>query len=476
MLLRSNSDTDLFSNKEFIDNMQKNISRLNSHSKLQQRSNSKRSTKRLSYDERIKFQALRLEKHISGKIKPVNEEELRYKMESKYFLLDFFTVLKNCEKYFKWFILDNLKFEADIYLSILNGKINSLLQKQQGKEINSQSIFESLAELEAIMKQFMELSSEELYLIVKNILISELNNIAKYNRSLCPFDGKYLNTFDSIYTKAKIIISRVTYKIDFYNIFINHLVKLLDDFLMDFLFNSNFSEWKGNLKFYKIFGIYYKLQNKFFKEVNNSKYSPAMNSISTKIFSFASYFLKNFHYQFQKDKYDKSEFRRVSSFMTKYQRLNCDEQLNVGFMKKFNAKFHFNFSPKANVNFLREKNVFSLYPFLYFNSLTIHWKEMYIEEKDVKVKCRICEFEILEKKIAVHSYICSQKHGWKQQVSEINKSLTECVDQFKEMLLNYDHIENDLNLSSPLLKKGIININSIANNFEVFNGDKVNKK
>lgn len=199
----------------------------------------------------------------------------------------------------------------------------------------------------------------------------------------------------------------MAHKIDYYNLFLNHILKELNEINQTFienvldLFNEPSNEIFDDLNFYKINVIFYRLLEKYFKNNKDKSVSPTtnINSISIKIPSFANYFLKNFHVYFHKEKNENGLLLLKDNYLKDCSCLSSNvvrrrSRMDMYFHKLPKRKFSFDLFMKhilrisTTTSFFENKKLF-LDLYLYFNAKLIRWKEEFFGDDKFNKKERL---------------------------------------------------------------------------------------
>jgi hypothetical protein len=260
----------------------------------------------------------------------------------------------------------------------------------------------------------------------------------------------------------------MTYKIDYYNMYLNHTINKLKDHFIKFL--ESLTDIIDFDQYIKVILVYYKLFNKFHKEENiyfnfftNSQeiLMESRNRLTSKVSYFPAYFSVNFHKVFNKKGQTHHQHKQMiasstSLIFNSFQALDSkDSKLNKA--KDFVLK-------------TQKKNSDSLFSELivHLNSKLMNWKSSLIEQ-DCEIKCRICETNIQAKVLVLHSYICSQKQNWKKKIKYLNEIIKKLMP--KNDLLQMTFQQNDLcvNITNSPVRDAYfsnVNHNTIDFNFE----------
>lgn len=307
--------------------------------------------------------------------------------------------------------------------------------------------------------------------MVKNLFVNEMNRISESITSNLKenINSEKINKY--ILSLVFFIISPVSYKVDFYSLYLNYISKLCENKFLSIFEKVGVSDIEL-LNYYNMLVIVFKLQKKFYREINNNKItSHEINNISTKINCYSFYLFKNFPHYLLKDKREK-----VFNIFTddKIIQKNSFKFISPSNLRKKIANkenFYVSYLYYSNENFKNSNlNKFEDIT-LYFTSKLIKWKACYLEEEKEPIRCKICEKEIKEKELAMHSFICSHKFEWKDQVTFCNEELSLVLENLNILEMKYNDIlsSEDCTRLTPLTKElGLINFKDMIKKVKYF--------
>jgi serine/threonine protein kinase len=277
--------------------------------------------------------------------------------------------------------------------------------------------------------EFLKLQNHSSYLLVKNLLVNELNKLLDVFKN----QDEDFKLVTHICANILFILSKFTYKIDYYIIFLNYLVTQIKKQFLIF-FEDNFEGFHNSEKLYdiyKIASIYFNLKDKYCKEIASNISQEESTPIHQQTFK-ALYFY-NFHHIFLKDEIRDEEYFNISN--------------PFKIAKTISFKRARKIKPKNNHTLKSYNNKLENIPelLLYYNSKLVRWKSYFLEESKTE-KCRICEKEIQLQKFGFHSYICTNRVEWRASFTQANKDLKSLSNKVLSLNLQYSN-SIDLNYS-----------------------------
>lgn len=291
--------------------------------------------------------------------------------------------------------------------------------------------------------------------MVKNLFINEMQRISDIiNTNSKENKNEPEKLSKCLLSMVLFIISPISYQIDYYNLFLNYLYKILDINFRKNMDQNNISDIES-LNYYKIMSIMFRLQKRFFREIDQNKLStnPGLYNMSTKINSFSYYLFKNFPHYLLREKKDPE----INIFSESEKQINFTCYISKERLKKkigqkenfYISNLYYTFEGNKYTNLSKFENMF-----IYFNSKIIKWKECYLEDEKEDIRCKICEKEIREKDLAMHSYICSHKFEWKEQVTFLNEEINALLININILAVNYKElVSNENYFASPLMSQ-----------------------
>ena len=319
---------------------------------------------------------------------------------------------------------------------------------------------EILSILQSLILSLDDLDSNKncLCLILKNGLIRDFKKLS-YEISLISDDGK--TSIKSIHIHLTqiclFIMGKFSALIEYYNIFLNCLLGKIKNYLWFFLSETCIND-NDYLTYFKIYSIYYKLIENYWKEWNNflgeKEFKP---SFSTKLKSRAFFFFNNFTLPLisysKKNDYISDNFPRKFSQMAYYKILERKKQRDD--YTYYNTDY---------LTTSKYKGPFIIELYVYLNAKLHKWKSTIIKEEEI-MKCRICEKDFTLNSLIIHSNTCKIKHDYSKQVILINNEIKEIISDPKFNLVNttwqieqeIENIDfnNEDNSYSPLAKSTI---------------------
>jgi serine/threonine protein kinase len=276
--------------------------------------------------------------------------------------------------------------------------------------------YEVLSKLESSINDFLCMEGYNSDYLAKNVLISEVNNL---------FIEGQNKPIEKIAVNALLILSKYSYKIDYYNIYLYHMFASYKKKIMEFYEAENtYDSKQSDLLAWinSLISIEFNLRERYLNELGGS-------GETIQLYAYIMFLFRNFPYMFLKPEESNSDYHHSEK--------DRPHKRCLGYPNRMVVK-----GVEDVPNLLN-----------YLNSKLIRWKSLFFDS-GLRDKCRICETEVDLKELGFHSLFCSNKAFWKETFKQTNEEIKSYINQIINLsLINIDNIEFEFTI--PSIKKSL---------------------